>query len=98
MYSRIDNIDSVHITDAEDRNPPYRPIKSKVHILNTIGLSHDYSRSLLFYSDIQKSSINSVYFNGSDHRVLADRKCSENIIETSYSGDEKNGAKLLRYF
>lgn len=74
MYSRIDHIDSIHITDAEDLNPPYRSIKSKTHILNTIGLSYDYSKSLLFYSDIQKSTINSVHFNGSNHRVLADRK------------------------
>ncbi len=73
MYSRIDHIDSIHISDAEDLNPPYPPIRSQQHILNTIGLSYDYARSILFYSDLQKSTINSVFFNGSDHRVLADR-------------------------
>lgn len=74
MYSKIDHIESIHITDAEDLNPPYPPIKSKQYILNTIGLSYDYSRSLLFYSDIHRSSINSVYFNGTNHRILAERR------------------------
>lgn len=75
MYSGITHIDSIHITDTEDMNAPYPIISSKTNILNTIGLSYDYSRSLLFYSDIQRSTINSVFFNGSGHRVIADRKC-----------------------
>ena len=77
MYSNIDHIDSIHITDAEDLNPPYHSIKSKNHMLNTIGLAFDYSRKLLFYSDIQKGSINSVPFNGTEHRVLASSKYCE---------------------
>lgn len=82
MYSRIDHIDSIHITDAEDLNPPYPFIRSKSHILNTIGLSYDFAKSLLFYSDIQRSSINSVHFNGSEHRVIADRAyfCDVQIV------------------
>lgn len=76
MYSRIDHIDTIHVREAEDLNPPYPPIKSKQHLLNTIGLSYDYSRSLLFYSDIQRSSIYSVFFNGTNHRLLAEREYS----------------------
>lgn len=76
MYSGITHIDSVHITDSEDMNPPYEIISSKTNMLNTIGLAYDYAHSLLFYSDIQRSTINSVYFNGSTHRIIVDRRFS----------------------
>lgn len=41
---------------------------------NAIGLAYEYAARRLFYSDIQRGAINSVRFDGSDHRVLLDRK------------------------
>lgn len=41
---------------------------------NIIELSYDYKRKTLFYSDIQKGTINSVFFNGTNHRVLLESK------------------------
>ncbi|KAJ8937573.1 hypothetical protein NQ318_023104 [Aromia moschata] len=43
---------------------------------NAIGLTFSYKHHRLFYSDIQKGSINAVYFNGSDHKVIVERQGS----------------------
>lgn len=40
---------------------------------NAISLAYEYAARRLFYSDIQRGAINTVRFNGSDHRVLLDR-------------------------
>lgn len=40
---------------------------------NAISLAYEYGARRLFYSDIQRGAINSVRFDGSDHRVLLDR-------------------------
>lgn len=42
---------------------------------NAISLAYEYNSSRLFYSDIQRGSINTVHFNGSGHRVLLEREC-----------------------
>lgn len=39
---------------------------------NAISLAYEYNSSRLFYSDIQRGSINTVLFNGSSHTVLLD--------------------------
>jgi len=62
-------IDSIHISDANNLNAPFPSIESKEFIRNVIGLAYDYQRRLIFYSDIQRGSINSVYFNGTRHKV-----------------------------
>lgn len=46
---------------------------SRTLMRNAIALAYEYNTSTLFYSDIQRGSINSVHFNGSDHRVLFER-------------------------
>ncbi|KPJ14346.1 Low-density lipoprotein receptor-related protein 1 [Papilio machaon] len=40
---------------------------------NVIALAYEYSESRLFYSDIQRGSINTVHFNGSGHEVLLEQ-------------------------
>lgn len=74
MYSRVTQIDSIHMTDATNLNAPHPPLEHKEYMRNAIGLSYDYRRSLLFYSDIQRGSINAVHFNGTNHTVLVERK------------------------
>lgn len=74
MYSRVVRIDSVHISDEHNLNAPYPSIQSKELMRNAIGLTYDYLRLTLFYSDIQQGSINAVLFNGSNHRVIVERK------------------------
>lgn len=41
---------------------------------NAIALAYEYNTSTLFYSDIQRGSINAVHFNGTNHHVLLERK------------------------
>lgn len=43
---------------------------------NAISLAYWYEDSRLFYSDIQRGSINTVHFNGSGHEVLLERECA----------------------
>lgn len=76
MFSRVTRIDSIHMSDASVLNPPYASITNKEYMRNAIGLSFDYKRSRLFYSDIQRGSINTVYFNGTNHSVIVEHQGS----------------------
>ncbi|XP_059351617.1 low-density lipoprotein receptor-related protein 1-like [Daphnia carinata] len=46
VYSRMTQIDSIHISDANNFNAPFPSIESKEHIRNVIGLGDDYQRRL----------------------------------------------------
>jgi len=72
MYSRVDKIDSVTISENPNLNTPFRVMQSKTFMLNIIALSYDYARSLLFYSDIQRGTIDAIHFNNTGHRVIAE--------------------------
>jgi len=76
VYSRVVRIDSIHMFDEFNRNAPFPSIQSKDFMRNAIGLSFDYERKKIFYSDIQRGSINSVYFNGSGHTPIVERQGS----------------------
>ena len=60
--------------DDFNRNAPFQSIQSKDYMRNAIGLTFDYKRKKIFYSDIQKGSINSVYFNGTNHTPIVESK------------------------
>ncbi|XP_030747153.1 prolow-density lipoprotein receptor-related protein 1 [Sitophilus oryzae] len=76
-YSKVVSIDSIHMQGDQDlHNSPYPPIKNSTYLKNAIGLSFSYKHQRLFYSDIQKGSIQAVYFNGTDHRVVVDKQGS----------------------
>ena len=68
LYSKVSSLESIHISNASNMNPPYPKIES--NIKNSIGLAYDYSAETIFYSDLQLGSISKVYFNGSGHEVL----------------------------
>lgn len=70
IYSRVSAIESIHLTDSQNRNGPIPEIQNSTLLKNTIALTYDYDQSLIYYSDVEFSSINSVYFNGSDHRQI----------------------------
>ncbi|CAH1165542.1 unnamed protein product [Phyllotreta striolata] len=77
MYSRVISIDSIQMVgDKNLQNSPHAAIKNSTMLKNAIGLSFSYRHRRLFYSDIQKGSINAVYFNGTDHRVIVERQGS----------------------
>lgn len=72
MYSGVDKIDSITISNNTNINTPFRVLQSKEFMQNVIALSYDYERSLLFYSDIQRGTIDAIHFNGTGHRVIAE--------------------------
>lgn len=75
MFSRIVDIDSIHVSDEENsQNSPYPLISNKTYMQNVIGLTFSYKDRKIIYSDIQKGSINSMNFNGTDHRILVDKQ------------------------
>ncbi|KAI5726754.1 hypothetical protein M8J76_007920 [Diaphorina citri] len=84
MYSRVNRIDSIHMTDKSDLNSPFESIRNSTMMKNIIELSYDYKRKTLFYSDIQKGTINSVFFNGTNHRVLLERQGSVEGLAYEY--------------
>nr|XP_022909737.1 low-density lipoprotein receptor-related protein 1 isoform X1 [Onthophagus taurus] len=90
MFSKVLSIDSIHIQDDNIQNAPYPSIKNSTFLKNAIALSFNYGAKRLFYSDIQRGSINSVFFNGTDHRILVERQGSvegltyEEVYNTLY--------------
>ncbi|XP_037511191.1 low-density lipoprotein receptor-related protein 1 [Rhipicephalus sanguineus] len=76
MFSRVRTIDSIHMMDETNLNAPFPSISSSEFMRNIIGLAFDYSERRIFYSDIQRGSINSVHFNGSGHTVLVQKQGS----------------------
>lgn len=71
MFSSVNAIDSIHMFDEEDPNTPLKKIMSPL-MKNVISLTFEYASSRIFYSDIQKGSINTVFFNGTGHAILID--------------------------
>lgn len=76
IYSRITSIDSIHMTDHTNLNGPIPRIQNSTLLKNTIGLSYDYARSRIFYSDVHSSTINMVFFNGTDHKTIVNQQIS----------------------
>ncbi|KAH7646170.1 low-density lipoprotein receptor-like protein [Dermatophagoides farinae] len=66
-------------------NSPYRPI-IHANIRNVIGLTYDYERRRIIYTDIQRGTVSWCYFNGSDHQILLDKQGPiEGIVYESVS-------------
>ncbi|RWS26912.1 prolow-density lipoprotein receptor-related protein 1-like protein, partial [Leptotrombidium deliense] len=76
MYSKVLEIDSIHLTEIQNLNSPFAVIANKEHMRNVIGLTFDYRSQRIIYSDIQKGSINSVFFNGTNHTVIIEKQGS----------------------
>ncbi|GAB1610066.1 low-density lipoprotein receptor-related protein 1B-like isoform X1 [Argonauta hians] len=52
-------------------NPPVRPIQNSTSMKNVIGLSFDYRRQRVFYSDIQRSEIGAISLKDYSFKILA---------------------------
>lgn len=76
IYSRVTSIDSIHLTDHNDLNGPIPRIQNATMLKNTIALSYDYARRRIFYSDVHSSTINMVFFNGTDHQTIVNQQLS----------------------
>lgn len=76
IYSRVTSIESIHMTNHLNMNGPIAKIQNSKLLRNTIGLSYNYERKRIFYSDVHSSSINWVFFNGSDHQTIVSKQVS----------------------
>ncbi|KAJ6647666.1 Prolow-density lipoprotein receptor-related protein 1, partial [Pseudolycoriella hygida] len=76
VYSRITSIESIHMTDHTNLNAPIPRIQNSSLLKNTIGLSYDFAHSKIFYSDVHSSTINSVFFNGTNHTTIVNQQLS----------------------
>lgn len=62
-----------------DENNPNAPLKriTSDFMKNAISLTFNYASKRIYYSDIQRGSINTVHFNGSNHAILVEGKYKE---------------------
>ena len=113
LYSRVSSLESIHIANESDKNPPIATIESKKHMKNSVGLAYDYDSKLIFYSDLQKDTINQVGFDGENQKVLVNQSGSveglvyehrrKNLYWTSSSDNtinriHPNGEKVIYVF
>ncbi|XP_001985922.2 low-density lipoprotein receptor-related protein 1 isoform X2 [Drosophila grimshawi] len=70
LFSYRSNIESIHMTEHANKNWPVQLISNATLMRNVIAISYNYEAQLVYYSDVQLSTINQVHFNGSDQRVL----------------------------
>ncbi|XP_068223129.1 low-density lipoprotein receptor-related protein 1 isoform X3 [Palaemon carinicauda] len=75
LFSSITSIDSLRMFDEDNPNTPLKKITSDI-MKNAISLTFDYANQRIFYSDIQRGSINTVFFNGSGHSLLVEKQGS----------------------
>lgn len=76
LFSRVSSLESIHITDANDKNPPIARIESKEYMKNSVGLAFNHKAKVIYYSDLQKSTLNQVSFDGQRHQVLLNQSGS----------------------
>lgn len=74
IYSTGTSIESIHMTDHTNMNSPIERIQNFTFMRNIIGLSYDYEKRRIFYSDIHLSSISMVYFNGTNHTTIVNNQ------------------------
>ncbi|XP_002138212.3 prolow-density lipoprotein receptor-related protein 1 isoform X1 [Drosophila pseudoobscura] len=70
LFSYRSNIESIHMTEHANKNWPVQLISNTSMMRNVIAITYNYEEQLVYYSDVQLSTINQVHFNGSGQRVL----------------------------
>ncbi|KAK6165881.1 hypothetical protein SNE40_022703 [Patella caerulea] len=70
MFSEVTAIGSAHMSNDTDPNPPYKLLTNGTNMKNVIGLAYDYSSQRIYYSDIQRGDIQTIFFNGTGHKVV----------------------------
>ncbi|KAL8579462.1 hypothetical protein ACOMHN_026827 [Nucella lapillus] len=89
LFSKVTSIESILLLDnTTNLNAPKLPIKppkSNADIMqNVIGLTYDFDSQRLFFSDIQRGDIYSVFFNNTNYkRVYANVGSAEGLAYDS---------------
>ncbi|WAR10070.1 LRP1-like protein, partial [Mya arenaria] len=89
MFSKVTSIETIHLTDASNKNPPSQPIKDEDHLRNVIGLTFDYEGRRIFFSDIQRGDLQMSYFNGSNITTLVEGVGSVEGLAYIRNGSER---------
>lgn len=86
LFSKLDKIDTLHIKDEESfNNSPYPPISIE-NRGSIISLTMDYNAKRVIYSEILRDQICSVFFNGTDKKVLVEK---QSLVEgIAFSNDQ----------
>ncbi|XP_023030772.1 low-density lipoprotein receptor-related protein 1 [Drosophila willistoni] len=74
LFSYRSNIESIHMTEHANKNWPVQLISNTTLMRNVIAISYNYEEQVVYYSDVQLSTINQVHFNGSGQRVLVSQQ------------------------
>ncbi|XP_076445601.1 prolow-density lipoprotein receptor-related protein 1-like [Babylonia areolata] len=89
LFSKVTSIESILLSDnttnLNSPKPPIKPPKSQADDMqNVIGLTYDYDSQQLFFSDIQRGNIYSVFFNNTNYkRVYANVGSAEGLAYDS---------------
>lgn len=74
LFSKVTELVSIRLMDVDDLNEgisPGQSIKSPDLMHFVIGLSFDYERKLLFYSDVERGDVIAADFTGTSfHKVV----------------------------
>lgn len=74
LFSKSTQIDTLHIRDGESfNNSPYPPLAMESRG-NIISVTVDYNTQRVIYSELFREQICSIYFNGTDKRVLVEKQ------------------------
>ncbi|XP_065578254.1 prolow-density lipoprotein receptor-related protein 1-like isoform X3 [Artemia franciscana] len=73
-FSSVVRIETINVDADQALNAPFPPIEDKNLTRNVIGLTYDYRRRKLYYSDVRRGSINMVHFDGTGHTILLDHQ------------------------
>lgn len=74
IFSKVNAIESIHLSDYNNKNGPIAKIQNSTYLKNTIALAYDHAQSKIFYSDIHWGTINWVYFNGTNHTQIVNKQ------------------------
>lgn len=72
MFSKVTGIETIHLTNEDDKNPPYKPIINENNLRNVIGLTFDYKSERIFFSDIQRWDLQTAHFDGSNMATVVE--------------------------
>ena len=87
LFSAVSVIESLHLNPIEAAAPPLPSISNETFLQNAIGLTYSFKDKLVFYSDVQSGSINTVHFNGTGFKkVLTDQGSVEGLAYDSLRG------------
>ena len=70
LYSKVTGMESINLKNEDMPNAPVEPFTNDTHLRNVVGLSFDYSKKRIFFSDIQRGDIQFVNFDKTNYTTI----------------------------